>query len=245
MKIIRALVLPVITVLIVIFATFLPQYLSDLQDQRLEGQVHTERLTTENNIPTHSTNLIQRLELLFYWKETYDIMSAMNDIDDDALYDQICATVLEELNSFVDAGLLPQDLLPKEFGAGTDINRLYLQRQQERAEYYMLETYSKTDDSRLMVVLDRESGHILWLELDSSAMEYYFKGLIPSKIGSFLLHRLPGLESSLLTDEMFFSVFKIQGASFQYCVSIDNMSLRLYPALFYPETDTGAEISGR
>lgn len=237
MKKLRTWLLPVFTILIVISVTFLPQHLSNLQDQKLMGQVHTEKLTTENSLPTHSANLIQRMELLVYWKEAYDVMSALNDVNEDALYDEICATVLAELQSFADSSVLPPDLIPKEFNDTTVIKRIYLQRQLVRAEYYMLETHNKTDNSHLSVVLDRESRQVLWLELEHPSMEKYYKALSPSMIGFFLLHGRLGLKASLMTDEQFVAVFQLPGAKIQYFTNVDKVCLHLYPILFYPETD--------
>lgn len=241
MKRLRAWLLPIFTCLTVLTVTVLPQHLSNLQDQKLMNRVHTEELTAENSLPIHPPDLVQRMMLLSGWMEPPDVMSAQHEVSDSAVYDEVYAVMLEELQSFVDAGVLPSDLLPKEIPPLT-IFRMYLQQQLVGAEYYLIDAYIKTENIHLWMVLDGETRDLLWLELGHPAMEKYYQSLSPAEIGTFFLDRL-GVENDLTTSGQFDAVFQISGTECQYAVSLDQVYLRLFPWMAYPATDADATDS--
>ena len=239
MKHIRAWLLPLFTLLTVLAVTVLPRYLSDLQDQKIIGHIHTEKLPTENSFLTQQPDLSQRMLLLSQWAEGYDVMTVQNEIkesgahtetaadSENAAYHQLCSTVLAELNALTEIGLLPLDLMPLE-ASNMNVSRMYLQQQLIRAEFYVFETYMKAENIHLLIVLDSETMNMVWLELGHPAMEKYYKSISPEEIGRFFLERLD-VNCDLVTAGEFDAVFQITDADLQYWVSVEPYFLKIFP----------------
>ena len=236
MKRLRVWLLPVLTVLVVLTVTGLPQYLSAFQDQKLMGQVHTEVLATENRLPTQPPDLAQRMELLASWMESSDVMSAQQDLSGGDIYHELACAVLDELQNMAGSGILPSELLPGSIPS-VGVYQMYLQRQLTGAEYYMFDTYIKSENVHLWAVLDGETKQMLWLELGHPAMERLYESLAPADIGAFFLDCL-GIENNLVTAGKFDAVFQIADTDIQYLVSAEPYFLKISPVMTYPETDT-------
>ena len=235
MKQLRTWLLPILTVLVVLTVTLLPQHLSRLQDQKVMAKIHSEALATENILPVQLPDLVQRISLLSRWMEVSDVMSAQNDIVEGEFYDELCAAALQELQCMSDDGPVPADLIPSEVSF-VDVSRMYLQQQLVGAEFYVFDTYIKTENTHLWMVLDGETMELLWLELGLPAMEKYYESISPVEMGVFFLNRL-GVENSPATTGKFDAVFHIQDTDFQYCVSLDPNYLKVFPFLAYPVMD--------
>ena len=69
MKQLRTWLLPILTVLVVLTVTLLPQHLSRLQDQKIMAKIHPEALAAENILPVQSPDLVQCISLLSRWME--------------------------------------------------------------------------------------------------------------------------------------------------------------------------------
>lgn len=232
MKQLRVWLLPILTVLVVLTVTLLPQHLSRMQDQKLMEHVHTEALAAENSLPAQSPDLIQRISLLSRWMEAPDVMSAQNEVAEGEFYDELCAAALIELQSIADDGPLPADLLPSEVSF-VDVSRMYLQQQLVGAEFYMFDTYIKSENIHLWMVLDGGTRELLWLELGHPAMVEYEKVISPMEMGVFFLDRLD-IEGSPTTSGISDVVFQIPEADLLYCVSLDPYFLRVTPSMAYP-----------
>ena len=142
MKRLRTWLLPILTALVVLTVTVLPQHLSQRQDQKLMGCAHTEEMSAENNLPIQPPDLVQRMELLSRWMEDPAVMSVEHEPSDNTAYDELYAAVLEELQSFVDVGVLPSELMPLEVPV-LSASQMYLQQQLAGTEYDVLTPTSK------------------------------------------------------------------------------------------------------
>ena len=58
----------------------------------------------------------------------------------------------------------------------------------------------------------------------------------PAEIGTFFLNRL-GVKNDLITSGQYDAVFQLSGTECQYAVSLDQVYLRLFSMMVYPETD--------
>ena len=240
MRQLRTWLLPGLTVLVVLTVTLLPQHLSRLRDQKLMERVHTEALAAENILPVQSPDLVQRISLFSRWMEASDVMSAQNEVAGGEFYDELCAAALQELHSITDDGPVPADLIPSEISF-VDVSRMYLQQQLVGAEFYVFDTYVKTENTYLWMVLDGETMDLLWLELGLPAMEKYYEIISPVEMGVFFLGRL-GVENSPATTGKFDAVLHIPDTDLQYCVSLDPNYLKVFPSMTYPIMD--AEETG-
>ena len=241
MKRIRAWLLPLFTLLAVLTVTILPRYLSDLQDQKIIGHIHTEKLPVEDSLPTQPPDLSQRMLLLSQWMEASDIMSVHNEITEDyayaessadkesTTYRQLCAAALSEVKFLAESGLLPLDLTPLE-KSNMSVSRIYLRRQLIGAEFYVFDTYIKAENIHFWIVLDSETMNMVWLELGHPAMEKYYKSISPEKIGQFFLERL-GVTCDLVTAGAFDAIFQITDADLQYGVSVEPYFLKIVPTM--------------
>ena len=238
MKQLRAWLLPIITVLVVLTVTLLPQHLSRLQDQKVMAKIHSEALAAENILPAQSPDLEQRVSLLSRWMEDSVVMSAQNEVAEGDFYDDICAEALQELRSMADDGPLPADLLPPEVSF-VDVSRMYLQQQLVGAEFYVFDAYSKIENINLWMVLDGETMELVWLELGHPAMEKYRESISPAEMGTFFLDRL-GIENTQNThvaNGSYDAVFQLPATDLQYCVSLDPYYLKVFPSVAYPAMD--------
>ncbi len=245
MKRIRAWLLPLVTCLSVLTVTILPRYLSDIQDQKIIGHIHTEKLPVENSLPTQPPDLPQRILLLSQWVEDSDVMSVQNDItESDAenslntesiTYSELCSAALAELKAFADSELLPLDLSALET-SHMNISRVYLQKQLIGIQFYVFETYVKAENVHFWVVLDSESMHMVWLELGHPAMEKYYQSLSPEEMGTFFLNRL-GMTCDLIQAGKFDAVFQITDMDLRYGVSVEPYFLKIFPIIADPTMD--------
>ena len=58
----------------------------------------------------------------------------------------------------------------------------------------------------------------------------------PAEIGVFFLDRL-GVKNDLMTSGQYDAVFQLLETECQYAVSLDQVYLKLFPMMVYPETD--------
>lgn len=219
--------LPLLTVLIVLTVTFLPRHLSDLQDQKLFGQVHTQALTAETILPTQSPDLARRVELLANWMEGSEVMSALQALTDDTICQELASAVLDGLRSMADSGALPAELLPGDLSS-MEASQIYLQQQLVGAEYYMIDSVIKDENIFLSIVLDAETKQMLWLQLSHPKLEGFYEQMSPVDIGTFFVEHL-GIESTLIEAGAFDADFQIADLDLQYSVLLEPYFLQIIP----------------
>lgn len=225
----KRILLPLLTLAVVLSATFLPRQLSLFQDRKLQGTVQTEALVTENDLPSQPPTLPERMELLSRWMTAEDVASSSADLLADLSYEAWEAVIWQELDTLQNSGLLPADIFPTDL-TNMSCHRMYLRRQLMGADYILLDSYEKSEQRHMWAVLDEETKQLLWLELGSPAMETQYQYLSPLEIGTFFLDRLE-VGAEMKNWGYFDARFSIPGAEVEYAVSIDTYYLQIYPVI--------------
>lgn len=225
---------PLLTIITVLVLALLPQKISLWKDQTLQGSVQTELLVAENDLPVRSPSLSERMELLAQWMTAEDITSTQTELTGES-YEMWINAILLELEDFQSNGLFPAELLPTDI-TNASCYRMYLRRQLQGAEYIVMDTYLKSEGIHLWVVLDEETGHLLWLELGNySVMKALYEKLSPLEIGCFFLYRL-GIVPQTRSSDSFYAVLEVPDAIVDYSVSLDSSYVIVRPMV--PEAGT-------
>lgn len=230
---------PLLTLLTVLVLALLPRELSLWKDQRLQGSVQSEVLVTENDLPVRSPTLPERMELLAQWMTAEDIISTQTELTGQT-YETWVNTIRLELEDFRSNGLFPAELLPTDI-TNASCHRMYLRRQLQGAEYIVMDAYLKVEGIHLWVVLDEETGQLLWLELGNrSAMKFLYEKLRPVEIGTFFLQRL-GIVPEERSSGSLYAVLGIPGGNVEYGVWLDSSYVTICP--MPPEAGTNASAT--
>lgn len=218
--------LPILTCLVVLVAVLLPQRLSRWRDEAVLNGPHTEELKTENELPTQSLPLEERMMLMARYDEDMDAMTAMvQELEQDGGMEALMRTELERL---CESGILPWETLPEDLSPFLS-RRLYLRAPEEiwGASFLVMEGYSKEDDVSLSLALDEETGYALRLELYSPALRKFVGE--PVNIGTVFLDRL-GVESECAGYGRYDASFDLLEANCRYAVLLeDRTALRIIP----------------
>lgn len=234
MKKLRPWILPVLTGLVVTAAILLPQQLSQMQDQALFNSIHAEALTVENDLPIQPPDLVQRIGLLSGWMTEPDIIFVQQELTDTDFLEEWKAVISQQLTSLSESGLIPVDILPQNLSE-LYCTRLHLQKQLMGADFLVGELYSKNENLHLWLVLDEETGHILWLEVGHPLMRKLSAMLSPAEIGTFFLETLD-IDHQLTFGGGTDALFTFTGQDGQYAVAMDSYYLRILP-ISAPATD--------
>lgn len=149
-----------------------PQALSNLRDQRINGVVHAETLTGDNNFGIWAPSMSERIDLMVRWQEDSEsVSSAVLELTGGEL-EQVQDNVRAQLGALVDAGVLPPSLSPREYTV-TVSQRTYLWTEENlggtsflRIEAVREDPTGEGWDCFLSMLVDEESGKAVELLLD-------------------------------------------------------------------------------
>ncbi len=235
MKRICSFIIPVLTVLIVFAAIFLPQKLSQLQDRHYIWKLHSEAFTDENNLPSQHLSYSQRVYLLSCWSSDGDIVSAYQKLTLKSSYADAESAVYKELNSLSDCGVIPSELIPDDF-SDMILSRMYLQRQNMSTSYILASCEAKSEGIFIFMIIDEVTGYALWFELESPAIEKYEDKLTPYYVGDLFFEHL-GLDASMLLSLDYDAQFLLEKINTVYTVSVNASHLQVIPAP-YQDSDS-------
>lgn len=219
--------LPALTCLVVLAAILLPQRLSQWRDQAALNGLHTEELKTENELPTQSLTLEERMLLLARYGEDMDSMTAMVQALEQS--GEVAGMMREELERLCESGVLPPEALPADLSS-FESRRLYLRAPDEiwGGSFLTMEGYSKAEDIYLSLVLDEETGYALRLELVTPALKEFPDE--PITIGTAFLDRM-GVENTCIGYGGYDAAFDLPGAGCRYTIWLENHAmLQITPA---------------
>ncbi len=227
MKYLTRWLLPAITVLTVLAAAFLPEKLSQFQDQKLFHAVHSEEMSSNSSLPIWTPNLIQKLSLLDLWSNYPDDSTTISrSLSDSESTPEERRTMEEmvytELTSLMEAQILSKDLFPKNYRLSS-AQRFYIQDSQESSGNWFLSVELYEDiiyDSNYWsawMILDEETGKMLRLTLYSSK-------ILPSvsleAIGKAFLDRL-GIEYETPKKNGPYVIFPLKETKLQYIILLE------------------------
>lgn len=219
--------LPVLTCLVVLVAILLPQRLSQWRDQAALNGLHTEELKTENELPTQSLTLEERILLLARYDEDMDSMTAM--VQELEQSGEVAGMMRKELERLCESGVLPPEVLPADLSS-FESRRLYLRAPEEiwGSSFLLMEGYDKAEDIYFSLVLDEETGYALRLELATPALQQFSDE--PVNIGITFLDRL-GVENMCIGYGGYDATFDLPGADCRYTIWLENHAmLQITPA---------------
>lgn len=188
---------PILTCLTVAALALLPLRLSTLRDGELTGTVHAEELLADSNFPFKSPELPGRVWLLVQWQEMPDRLTVMAQELEGAERDREMQRLREALAVLADS-LHPVTAarLGEVDGDSWDWSRYYLRDRTDlsSASFTEASTYDKREGRSLSVILDGESGQLVYLAFHDA--KYLPFNRSPRELGEILLDRL-GLEHEL------------------------------------------------
>lgn len=237
---------PILTCLTVLTMALLPSRLSALRDRELTGAVHAEELAEDSNFPAKSPELPRRLQLLAQHEELPDSLTFIGrELEGEALA-EAAGQARAELASLAEAGVLPEELV-----ANHDItlfgSLIYLRDQADlsSAAFINLGGYDNHSGEYRSLVLDRETGLLVWLELDSAWIKK--TPLNPADIGAAFLDRL-GLayQPGSTSDAGDYAAFLLPDTPVVYSVNRYRYTLHIRPRLDWKALDaSGASVKTR
>lgn len=229
MKKLRNWLLPLCTCLAVLAAALLPPRLSQLRDQQELHTVHTEALTADNNLPTQALTPEERITLVSWWSDAPDTLAFVSqELYQPEDLNQLEEDLSTELQNLAESGILPSALAseapPVLYGT-----RLFLRETGNLAgaRFLNVSTYVEEENFTTWMMLDEESGKVLWLELDYPEL---VKNVLSSAedIGTAFLDRL-GVAYLLVYSHPYGAVFQLAGCDVLYVVSIYRDHLSICP----------------
>jgi len=233
--------LPVLTCLVVLVAILFPQRLSQWRDEAVLNRLHTEKLRTENDLPTQPLSLEERMLLLAVYTEGLD--PDMTVIFQEREWDEETEALMRtELERLSENGVLPTGPLAESV-SGFSAQRCYLRASEEirGAAFLTIDIYSKAEDLWLCLILDEETGYALTLEVSGPAMEKF--DAVPADIGILFLDRL-GLEYTLDGYAEYDAGFTLTGTDCGYIVIKGRDDLRISLWTFYGSENAAVMDSG-
>lgn len=190
--------LPISTIFTVLAAAILPKQLSQFQDQKLFHAVHAEEMSSNNSLPIWTPDIMQKLSLLKLWSYSPDnatvISRSLSDTESTPEERQAMEEIVySELDSLIEAEILPITLFPQSYHL-SGAQRFYIQDNQENngnwflsVELYQDIIYDHSNDWGAWMIIDEETGKMLWLALYSSTP---LPDLSQETIGKAFLDRL-------------------------------------------------------
>jgi len=232
--------LPILTCLVVLVAVLFPQRISRWRDEAVLNRPHTEELKTENELPTQSLTIQERMLLLAQYNEGADMTALVQELEwDSETVDQ----VWKAMEGLCKDGILPPEVLPEALAA-FPLRRCYLRSPEEirGASFLVVEGYSKKKALNLSLALDEETGLVLRLEADSPFLKKF--DAEPLAIGSLFLARL-GLENVCESDSPEAALLTLPDADCYYSVIKDGSFLHIIPwTVVNVSTDASASVDG-
>ncbi len=229
MKYIIRWLLPAITVLTILSAALLPEKLSQFRDQKLFHAIHAEEISSNSSLPIWTPDLIQKLSLLYLHNNNPDgnitiINRSLNDSESTPEERRIMEELLyTELNSLVEAQILPKDLFSKNYHLSSAL-RFYVQDNQENKGNWFLsvELYDETLNYwGASIILDEETGKLLHLSLFSSEN---LPPISPEIMGQTFLDRL-GIEYEPFKKDGAYTIFPLKETNLQYTILLEPETL--------------------
>lgn len=207
--------LPILTCLVVLVAILLPQRLSRWRDEAVLNGPHTEELKTENELPTQSLALEERILLLAQYNDTPEAMTVI--VQELELQGEAEELIQAELERLYAGGILDSEAMPESLAPFWG-NRVYLRAPEEiwGASFLTMEGYLKEDGTYLSLVVDEESGTALWLEVFTPGIKKWVGE--PVEVGRFFLDRM-GVENICTGYGMYDATFDLPGADCHYEIS--------------------------
>lgn len=204
--------LPILTCLVVLAALLLPQRISRWRDEAALDGPHTEELKTENDLPTQSLTLEERILLLAQYNDAPDSMTAI--VQELELSGEVEELMHAELEQLCAGGILDSEAIPESFAPFWG-HRIYLRAPDKiwGASFLTMEGYLKEDGTSLSLVLDEASGIALRLEVFTPAIQKWVGE--PVDVGLFFLDRM-GVASTCTGYGMYDAAFDLPGADCHY-----------------------------
>ncbi len=235
----NAWLLPVLTLLVALLSVLLPQRLSLLGDEAALHTVHAEALTADNNLPARPLSLEERVVLLARWSLGDDLFAAFRQPEEQAAGENeaLAERVREELEDMVQSGALPADALPDTLPP-LRAQRLGLWTADSfaGAEFLVVDGHEKRQ--YLYLVLDGESGHVLFLDLAlaEQSLAPEDAAQTPEALGAAFFRRL-GLAGEWKGTGGEAALFRLPDSGVTYQVYRSGPSVRIAPCGWAEEED--------
>lgn len=226
---------PMLTIFSILIAILLPQQFSLFQDQALYNIVHTEELKTENifSVQESEQDLTKQIYLLLDWLGYTDanapimIEREVNETESTPEERKEMTELLSSgLKKLKENGLIQKDSFIESKAGG---RWFYLQNQKEDTGnwFLSLELYDINIDAFLWMVLDKESGKILFISITNFKLK---QEKTVKEIGNLLLDQI-GLDYQLVYEEKNIAVFSLIDTMLRYDVFYDGTIMQFFPQI--------------
>ena len=230
---------PILTIFVILAAVLLPQQVSIFQDQKLYNEIHTEELKIENmpSVQEPERDLIKPIYLLLDWlgyRETSSLAVINREISETESTPEERKEMTEllflELKNLKEYKLIQEDSFIKP---QIDGNWFYLQNQKEETGNWFLsvELYDMDTEEGLWIILDKESGKILFLSIITLEWK---QEKTAEEIGKIFLDQI-GLDYKLISDDRNMAFFSLTDTEVRYYVHYDENELQFFPQILINE----------